>query len=62
MDRIQKIAHKIAGSGGSYGLPEVSKMGKEVEHAAAAGEDFKLKELLDRFLTYLEDIEVVFRD
>ena len=62
MDRIEKVAHKIAGSGGSYGLPEISKMGKEMELAASSGEVMKVKELLEQFSTYLDDVEVVFKD
>lgn len=62
LDRIEKVAHKIAGSGGSYGLPEISKMGKEIELAASSGEAMKVKELLEQFSTYLDDVEVVFKD
>ncbi|TNF05666.1 MAG: Hpt domain-containing protein [Deltaproteobacteria bacterium] len=62
VDHIQKVAHKIAGSGGSYGLPEISRLGKEIELAAEKNNPQELKELLDTFTDYLESIEVVYKD
>ncbi len=62
IDHIQKLAHKIAGSGGSYGLPEISTLGKDIELAAIAGNNEELKVLLDKFTQYLQEIEVVFKD
>ena len=56
------MAHKIAGSGGSYGLPEISRLGKEIELAAEKNNPQELKELLDTFTDYLESIEVVYKD
>lgn len=62
VDHIQKVAHKIAGSGGSYGLPEISRLGKEIELAAEKNNPQELKELLENFSDYLESIEVIFKD
>ena len=56
------MAHKIAGSGGSYGLPEISRLGKEIELADEKNNPQELKELLDTFTDYLESIEVVYKD
>jgi len=62
MDQIEKVAHKIAGSGGSYGLPDISKIGKEIELAASSGKAMKVKELLEEFSQFLNNVEVVFKD
>lgn len=37
-DTLRTIAHKLKGSGGSYGLDAVSLLGKQLEDAARAGD------------------------
>lgn len=32
-DEVKRWAHRIAGSGGSFGYPELTRIGREIEHA-----------------------------
>lgn len=60
MEALRKAGHKLAGSGGGYGLDRVSELGKQVEMRAmdgdAAGAAASLEELRD----YIENLEVVY--
>ncbi|MCO4793236.1 MAG: Hpt domain-containing protein [Bacteriovoracaceae bacterium] len=58
---IQKIAHKIAGSGGSYGLEEISRIGKEMEVASISEDALKVKNSLEELSSFLNEIKVLFR-
>ncbi len=49
---LRKLAHRYAGSGGSYGFDEITKVARLVEHAPAAD----LEELVKAFIDVLERI------
>ena len=36
--QLERLAHQLKGSGGSYGYPRITEMAKQVEHAARAGD------------------------
>ena len=59
-EALAKLGHKLAGSGGGYGLDRISELGKQVETLAlardAAGIAARLAELKD----YIEDLEIVY--
>lgn len=35
---LRKLGHDMAGSGGAYGLPPISELGRAIENAALAGD------------------------
>ena len=62
VDTVRKIAHRLKGTGASYGFPAISESAARVEEAAEAlqapdgGEAGDLLETLDAFLVTLEEI------
>jgi HPt (histidine-containing phosphotransfer) domain-containing protein len=40
---LRKIGHDMAGSGGAYGLPPLSELGKLIEDAALAGDPMRIE-------------------
>ena len=54
--RFKKLAHDLAGSGGSYGFPEVSVLGRELELSfLAEGEPAALRPLIVRLRSALAE-------
>ena len=45
---VGRIAHRMKGTGATYGLPEVTRLGSEIESAALAGNDREIRSLLDQ--------------
>ena len=58
---LRVIAHGIAGSGGAYGFPDLTRMGRVLQQAAQAGDIPKIQRLLDEMEVYLESVEVARR-
>ena len=53
---IRECAHKIKGSGTSYGFPQISELGTQL-HAAAVGEVAELAdEIAETLLQYLQNV------
>ena len=50
----QQIAHKIHGTGGTYGFNEVSELGKSVETASKIGEWSQIQSGLSGLQTWLQ--------
>ena len=47
--KVQKFGHNLKGSGGGYGLMEMSKIGQKIEEAAISHELNLLNELITQF-------------
>jgi HPt (histidine-containing phosphotransfer) domain-containing protein len=50
---IEKIAHKLKGSGKSFGHPEISEIGKRLEWAAKKTDIQSIKKILDQFFEWV---------
>ena len=58
---LRVIAHGIAGSGGAYGFPDLTRIGRVMQAAAQAADIPKIQRLLDELEVYLESVEVARR-
>lgn len=47
LDEMRRIAHRMKGTGTSYGLPEITRLGGALETAAESADDNALRALLD---------------
>ena len=55
---IEKLGHKIKGSGGGYGFDKVTDLGREIEQAAAAGNTKKLRDLIEELAEHMDKVEI----
>lgn len=60
LDALRKAGHKLAGSGGSFGLDRLSELGKELETLARAGDSPGAAGCLERLKDYLENLHIVY--
>ena len=44
---IAELGHKLYGSGGAYGMPRISMLGKQLQKAARTGDPARVSEVLD---------------
>lgn len=59
MREVRTLGHNLKGSGTSFGLPELSRLGRLLEAAAGtAGQDY-VRRLLDELRRYLSALVVV---
>jgi len=56
-DRLHVLSHSLKGSGGSFGFPELSRLGAALERHAEAGDGAGFAEELARLKDYLEHLE-----
>ena len=52
--KIQKFGHNLKGSGGGYGLNDMSKVGQQIEETAKAQKVDQLDELITKFEELLD--------
>ncbi len=57
---IAAIAHGLAGAGGTYGLGDVSVLGRRIEQAARAGEGERVAPILEELRRFLAELEPEF--
>lgn len=57
---IKKKFHKLAGSGGGYGLDELSNLSKEIENHADLQEYDHIEQLFDQYKDYISKVEIEF--
>jgi len=57
---IQSIGHSLKGVGGGYGFTGMSEIGAAIEAAAKQQSLEDLKELIERYGSYLDAVEVVY--
>ena len=55
-DAIQKLAHKMKGTGGGYGFPELTDLGGAMESAAMRSDATALAQYIEEFSQYLENV------
>ena len=59
-EEIRAIAHNMKGIGAPYGFQYITDVGLEMENAAKAGDADELSRLLDKYVTYLDELTVVY--
>jgi HPt (histidine-containing phosphotransfer) domain-containing protein len=60
LDEIRSLAHKMKGSGGSYGFDEISEIGEALECAALQQDDAGIRSAVKQLRNYLTRIAVVY--
>ena len=55
---LRKVGHNMYGSGGAYGLPPVSDVGKRIEDAALASDAAKIGEALEDLRAFLDTVKL----
>ena len=61
-DQIKHIAHKMAGSSGSYGFKKMGELGKEIELAASEQDLSKIKDTLAVLNQHFNNLDIKFID
>lgn len=59
-DEIQKIGHKMAGSGAGYGFDDISRIGKEIEINAMQKNMENIQKALEELKNYVYNLEIVY--
>lgn len=57
---IKLLAHRMIGSGGSYGFDEISEIGESLEYSALGCDDDGIRIAVDRLRSYLSRVTVVY--
>ena len=57
-ERLKTLAHNLKGTGTSYGFPEVTEIGAEMEKSAQAQDQGTIQEQLLRLSSYLDRVRV----
>ena len=60
LETIRVFGHRMKGIGGAYGLDAITEIGRTLEQAAIYESVSEIEELLDRFLNYLDRLEVIY--
>ena len=53
LEELGRIVHRMKGTGTTYGLPEVTRLGAAIESAALSGDEASIRQLLDELDTTL---------
>ena len=53
------LGHRMKGTGTSYGLPEITRLGRDIEEAAQAGDMGRVLALAREASDYVDNLEVV---
>ncbi|MBT6326217.1 MAG: Hpt domain-containing protein [Bdellovibrionales bacterium] len=61
-NQIKHIAHKMAGSSGSYGFKKMGELGKEIELAASEQDLSKIKDKLAALNQHFNNLDIKFID
>ncbi len=57
---IREMGHRLKGVGGTCGFDAVSEIGGEIEKAAKGMHPGEIREALEMFASYLDQVEVVY--
>ena len=57
-DALRMLGHNMAGSGGGYGLPPVSDLGRQIEDAAIAGDVARLRGATQALKSFLATVKL----
>lgn len=55
---LRKTGHDMAGSGGAYGLPPISDLGRRIEDAAVAGDAAAVAAARDDLRVFLDTVKL----
>lgn len=55
---LRKLGHDMAGSGGAYGLPPISEIGKLIEDAAVAGDAMRIEMATSDLQVFLDLVKM----
>ena len=55
---LRKTGHDMAGSGGAYGLPPISDLGRRIEDAAVAGDAAAVAMARDDLQVFLDTVKL----
>ncbi|WP_337288539.1 Hpt domain-containing protein [Candidatus Methylomirabilis sp.] len=58
---LTRLGHTMKGTGGGYGFPEISEIGREIEEASARGDRMTITTLCERLAAYLATVTVKVR-
>ncbi len=56
----KRLGHNMKGTGGGYGFEEISRLGAEIEHSAAAGNAAQLVALAAELEIYLSRVRPIY--
>lgn len=59
LETARLLGHRMKGTGSSYGLPEITRLGRDIEAAALAGEIARVLALAQEAADFVENLEVV---
>lgn len=59
-DAIRVVAHKLTGSGASFGFPAFSELGTRLGEAAATKDDEKIYAVIQNIVTTIEEVKAEF--
>jgi HPt (histidine-containing phosphotransfer) domain-containing protein len=57
-DSIQRLAHKMRGTGAGYGFPVLTELGHVMEKAAVARDAARIRESINQLAVYLDSIDL----
>lgn len=60
-ETIAESAHRIKGTGGVFGVHELSRLGAELETSALARDLSRISDISGRISAYLNEIEIEFK-
>lgn len=58
---LTRLGHTMKGTGGGYGFPEISEIGREIEEASVRGDRMTITTLCERLAAYLATVTVKVR-
>jgi HPt (histidine-containing phosphotransfer) domain-containing protein len=61
-EKIKILGHCMKGSGGGYGFDGISRIGDLLEQAAEKQDSEEIQKGLNQLLTYLEKVEIVYKN
>jgi HPt (histidine-containing phosphotransfer) domain-containing protein len=60
LDGIRALAHRMKGSGGSYGFDEITTLGEALERAALVPDSNGIRSVVSRLKSYLSSVSVTY--
>ena len=60
LEQMRQLGHRMKGVGNSYGFEKVSKLGKQIEDGAKAGDRAGLEARIAEYTDYLARVQIVY--
>ena len=60
MDKVRITGHSMKGTGGGYGFDDLTRIGGDLEKAAAAADGDRITQLIGELEAYLDNVVVEF--